>query len=430
MKLAVALLTCDRFDYTVQTVESLLKHNDVSDWNLFYADDASTDSRMRRYVEAHGFEPLVLHEERKGCSPTTEELIGEVGKRVSAKTPLLYLQNDFESVRPLPLGIAETLLGFNDASFVQLAYRRPRHRRSKRIVWSWPGGQPWTYGDASHGDYVFTLPGVGCGYHPTIARLCYWADSVSGIRKERQFWRANARLGKRIYRLTDPVMRHIGRKATPNGLFGKSRRDRLATPVVAAQQEPEGIAMSRRRRKRRGRPDHVRIAGLHGISCLHPDERKLVLDCIPKEGAFLEIGTLHGATVATWAQARPAVAFTSVDPFVNVTVGRGGRENWARNQQPNMSLIPSTSDEASGLLPPRSFNVIFVDGAHAEDACYHDLVVSLALLSEDGQLIVHDFGNPRCRGVGAGVRRFCADHKYHVARWERTLAWLKAGESP
>jgi len=275
-------------------------------------------------------------------------------------------------------------------------------------------------------------PVSGCGYHPTIAYLRYWVDSVSGVRKEKGFCRANARLGKRIYRLTNPVMRHVGRKATPDGLFGKSRRDRWAKPVVAAQQEQEGtpVARRRKRRRRRTRPDHVTIPGLHGLSCLHPDERQLVLDCIPETGTFLEIGTLHGVTVATWAQARPNVAFTSVDPFVNLVVGRGGRENWKQNQQANMSLIDGTSDYASTLLPPHSFNVIFVDGEHSSNACYRDLALSLGLLAEGGQLIVHDYGNPRCRSVGVGVRQFCAEYKYHVARWERTLAWLEAGEAP
>jgi hypothetical protein len=40
-KVVVALLTCDRYEYTRITCESFLAHNDPSDFELYYADDAS-----------------------------------------------------------------------------------------------------------------------------------------------------------------------------------------------------------------------------------------------------------------------------------------------------------------------------------------------------------------------------------------------------
>jgi hypothetical protein len=225
MKLAVALLTCDRIKYTRCTVETLLKQNDTSEWSLFYADDASKDD-TRQYVESRGFEPLVLNDDRQGCSPTTEALVHAIRERCGDDALLLYLQNDFECCRPLPVAMSEEIASRHDCGFLQLAYRRPRSRYNRRITFLWPDGETWAFGDTSRGDYVLTPVGFGVGYHPTIARVRDWCYATEGVKTEKQFVRRNASLGKRIYRYPLPVFRHIGRRTTPHGLFGRRRRNR------------------------------------------------------------------------------------------------------------------------------------------------------------------------------------------------------------
>ena len=103
MKLVVALLTCDRYEYTKTTCETFLEHNDPSDFHLYYADDASTDARVPELVEALGFRPLVRHSRRSGCSVTSGELACEVSRVVGEDALVWYLQNDIATIRPLNL---------------------------------------------------------------------------------------------------------------------------------------------------------------------------------------------------------------------------------------------------------------------------------------------------------------------------------------
>ena len=75
MKIAIALLTCDRFEYTKRTCETFLEHNDASDFRLYYGDDASADQRVPELVESLGFRPVVRHATRQGCSYASDELL-------------------------------------------------------------------------------------------------------------------------------------------------------------------------------------------------------------------------------------------------------------------------------------------------------------------------------------------------------------------
>ncbi len=227
MKLAVALLTCDRYDYTVRTVESLLEHNDVAKWNLLYADDASTDPRIRPYVESKGFEPLVLNDTRLGCSPTTEALMVAIAERHPG-IRVLYLQNDFESVRPLPEGDIRKQLEDDDTAFAQLTYRKPRNRYNRRLAFYWPDEEAWKFGDTSRGEHVYTQVGGGLGYHPFVACIDVLVHSTAGVLTEKGFRRSTITLGKKIVRYTRPVMRHIGRHSTPDGMFGRRKHKKRA----------------------------------------------------------------------------------------------------------------------------------------------------------------------------------------------------------
>jgi len=237
----VALLTCDRYEYTIQTVESYLKHHEPG--RMYYADDASSDPRVRPYVESKGFEPLVLHDKRAGCSPTTEQLIRAVGERVDSGSALLYLQNDFETVRPLPLVDIEEHLARDDVAFVQLSYRKPRSRYNRRLAWFWPDGERWTFGDTGRGDFVFTKPGGGQGYHPSIGLIETWLQAVRGVRNEKNYCKNVIHMNKHICRAVLPVMRHIGARSTPDGRYGvrrKNARQRVGRASYAPAKGPKG----------------------------------------------------------------------------------------------------------------------------------------------------------------------------------------------
>lgn len=190
--------------------------------------------------------------------------------------------------------------------------------------------------------------------------------------------------------------------------------------------------MKRRRRKKKllasveSRPDWSFLPGYCGISCMLPEERLAIEAAIPQTGKFLEIGTLHGVTVATWATARPDARFLSVDPFVFLKAGKAPMQNWHRNKQPNMALLVGTVDDVTELSP-RPFDVVLIDGDHSEDGCYHDLVACAPLLWPWGQLIVHDYRKASNPGVEPAARRFCEESDYEIVRTVGTLIWLKPG---
>jgi hypothetical protein len=232
---AVALLTCDRFEYTRATVESLFAHNDVSGWELFYADDASTDRRIRPYVESRGFKPVVLHEERHGCSPTTEALFLAIGNEVPPETIVLYLQNDFESVRAIPLDLCKEHLNRPDVGFIQVFYWRPRLRYTKLLEWIWPDGQPWDFRDGSRGNWVQTKGNAGQGFQPSMARADTYKAAAHDLKKERDFLQNTKTLNKRVVRLTNAPLHHIGQRRTPGGKYGKVKKTNYQNPRAARQ---------------------------------------------------------------------------------------------------------------------------------------------------------------------------------------------------
>jgi hypothetical protein len=99
-RIAVALLTCDRYDYTERTVSTFLEHNPFLDrFILLHGDDASTDERVVPYVQAAGFHTVMQTKKRKGWLAARTALIDAAAKRSGW---ILFLENDCETLRPFP----------------------------------------------------------------------------------------------------------------------------------------------------------------------------------------------------------------------------------------------------------------------------------------------------------------------------------------
>lgn len=330
VKIAVALLTCDRYDYTVKTVDSFLEHNDPSKFLLFHADDASTDPRVVEYVQSRGFATVVRNDKRQGCSATTTALIRAVTDRVQHDTLTVYLQNDFESVRPLPVTLIAELLSRGDVSFVQLAYRRPRSPYMKRLRYVWPDGAPWTFGDSQRGEYVWTHVGGGTGYHPTVATLAMWLQCV-GVKRELHFLRATKRLSRRVARLTRPVMRHIGRRVTPNGLFGFRRKNRRSK-VGSGSYQPGRTAM------------HAGVSLCHYLAqTIKPGMRTLELGSGMTTWLFYTVGCDHTA-LENAPEYAPPLPCVQICPLV------GGWYKWKPAKPYDMIFVDGPRKRRSGIL--------------------------------------------------------------------------------
>jgi hypothetical protein len=225
MKIALGVLTCDRYDYTVRTVESFLEFNQPEDFLLFHADDASTDERIVPYMQANGFKTIIQNTTRVGCSPITDAVVQEVAKLTDPGTLFLYLQNDLESVRPLPIDQVRDLLVRPEITFVQLSYRSAAQKYTKHIKWMSEanrGGEEWVFGETKH-PVVYAGFKRGMGFQPSIAPIETWKPAASRNKKEREFRAKTEFRDREMCRLTLPVFRHIGKWRTPDGKFGRKR---------------------------------------------------------------------------------------------------------------------------------------------------------------------------------------------------------------
>ena len=99
-RIALALLTCDRYDYTERTVSTFLEHNQFLErFVLLHGDDASTDERVMPFMQASGFRTIVQSTKRQGWMKARTALINQAAKRADW---ILFLENDCESLRPFP----------------------------------------------------------------------------------------------------------------------------------------------------------------------------------------------------------------------------------------------------------------------------------------------------------------------------------------
>jgi hypothetical protein len=224
-KIALALLTRDRYEYTVKTVESFLKHHNPDDFLLFHGDDASQDPRILPWLQSKGFKTVMQHPTAMGCSPSTDHLLHEVAKHVEPGTPVLYLQNDLQCTRPLPQKQLRLLLEKPDVSFVQLSYRTPGTSYSKRTPWKYADGELWKFGETAQ-EVVYAPFNTGMGFQPSISLIETWLPAVKGVTYEKQYRSRSEYPDRRMCRLTLPVFRHFGRRRTPGGMFGKGPKRR------------------------------------------------------------------------------------------------------------------------------------------------------------------------------------------------------------
>lgn len=101
MKVALALQTCDRFECTVRTLETLARLNDLSEFVLLHGDDGSIDQwATQALVASYGFQTVVQHETRRGINATRTALV-DVASHKKADW-IFLLENDIESLRSFP----------------------------------------------------------------------------------------------------------------------------------------------------------------------------------------------------------------------------------------------------------------------------------------------------------------------------------------
>lgn len=225
--ITVAILTCERYDLTRKTVESFIKHNGRADFDFCYGDDASTDKRIHEFMDELDIPCLVKHKKRVGCSPTSDELVQAASKLDNHNPYLLYLQNDFETVRTISLEVIQELFAAPKVGWVRLY---GRHKND-----TVPGGNPtnnthkakpgkptvqWSK-TTIYGEEI-EMGDIHWGYSPSINRMEVMTNIVAGAKCEMDVSIKAMHTGLLTARFVRNVTNHIGHgQSTPNGLYGK-----------------------------------------------------------------------------------------------------------------------------------------------------------------------------------------------------------------
>jgi hypothetical protein len=203
------LLSCERFDYTIQTAGSFVAHNPTG-FVLWHCDDASTDPRLRPTVQSFGFRPLVYTRQRVGVTAMIRALslrLQELGAEW-----MLLLENDWETVKPFPWSVFDEVSV--DVWCLRL-YGRYKARGEKRPVRNYHQGRSKADpGWQSHGEYE--VGDIHWGNPPSVARVDRVVWLHEGVRTEKQAIERSGLITDRVARVVDNVVYHIGETHTPD----------------------------------------------------------------------------------------------------------------------------------------------------------------------------------------------------------------------
>jgi hypothetical protein len=222
VKIAVALLTCDRYDYTERVLRALHARNNLDGMALVYADDNSVDQRIHDITRQYGFEPGFLNTgKRLGCSPMTDALWQAAKEMVGDDGAIISVQNDFECIRELPWGLIEDALKRPEVVCVKL-WDAPRKGGRIGPVTPLLRRAKWN-DDESYSEPVETAR-TGWGFGPiamkaeTACRIALRATREKGVMKQ------SVRLNGIVVRPKQVAFRHIGVTKTPRGIYRSRHR--------------------------------------------------------------------------------------------------------------------------------------------------------------------------------------------------------------
>jgi hypothetical protein len=214
MRVAICLLTCERFDYTKRTVESLAAHNDLSRFVLLHGDDASEDKRNVELAAAHGFERI--------DTPTQRQGVMEMQRRLTDAAMMLgcdwtiLLQNDWESARAIPLDLLAFVAVRQDVHCLRLygawkercarpAGNEHKGKGGKQAGWLLLEGAPEP---AEIGDIHWGSP-------PAASHTGLLAMLLDGCARERDVRLKSGRVQSLTVRVVENVFWHFGSERTP-----------------------------------------------------------------------------------------------------------------------------------------------------------------------------------------------------------------------
>lgn len=175
------------------------------------------------------------------------------------------------------------------------------------------------------------------------------------------------------------------------------------------------------------------------LICAH-----LLRTCGAARPAALEIGVFRGAWSATMAVNVPTATVLGVDPYPDEPELQQARRDaetlfGSLGIAGRVRVVPDWGTALSLPGRPDRFDLIHLDGLHAESATEDDLRQAAQVLSEDGVIAVDDYCEPQFPGTASavyrsleslGLRAFLATpHKIFLCRsaaYERWFATMSA----
>lgn len=214
MKIALTLLTCDRTAYTRRTLETLAAHNDLSRFELIHGDDASYEAEGRALANAAGFRTAVQNRKKRLGVARMTELLFEAALGVGAGL-ILNLQNDWESVRPIPVDEILCILEERRDVYCVRLYGQWKSttgrcgihhggREPRRVV-EWRPLQ---------GHEGYEIGDIHWGHPPAVTRVTQALQLVRGARAESVSRARSGAIKDLTVRTSQNVFMHIGRERT------------------------------------------------------------------------------------------------------------------------------------------------------------------------------------------------------------------------
>ena len=147
----ILLQTCDRFEMTSKVIQSV-EENIRGDYEKFYLDDASQDSRIKDMLGEFNWVPLVENNKREGVYKTRQQGIKNLVSvfNTNGYEPVMTLENDTTIVRPISSNFVSKVLEYG--AFMRLfgkycdvakkdktsviPYFRSKKEKNPKTVWT------------------------------------------------------------------------------------------------------------------------------------------------------------------------------------------------------------------------------------------------------------------------------------------------------
>jgi hypothetical protein len=158
----------------------------------------------------------------------------------------------------------------------------------------------------------------------------------------------------------------------------------------------------------------------------HSKTRNDLLNLIPKECKFLELGVFRGEFAKSIIQIVNPAELYLVDIWSG-EMGSGDKDgaNYVKvndmrsiylrlfhqtKNKPSVHLVRCESVPFLQSCDENYFDAVYVDADHSEEAVYNDMVNSLRVIKPGGLLMGHDYHHQ----IKIAVDRFCVDYNQKI----------------